>query len=175
MKFEDVNTGKSKSDEYGTPTYAVEPLVPYMDKTKTIWEPTDTTDSISSYLKSMGYNVISTHDDFFKYKEPMGDVIVTNPPYSKKTEFLERCYSFNIPFALLLPITALEGNRRHTMYKRYGLQLLIPNRRVNFVPSKSGSWFAVAWFTYKLNLPLDMFFVEIKNFENKTKQYEVDE
>ncbi|MGC8579683.1 MAG: tRNA (adenine-N(6)-)-methyltransferase, partial [bacterium] len=89
------------------------------------------------------------------------DCIITNPPYSLKEEFLERAYSFNKPFAFLMPITALEGKTRQDLYKKYGLQLLIPNKRINFeTPSGkgSGSWFASAWFTYKFNLPKDIMF-----------------
>ncbi|MFO8133200.1 MAG: hypothetical protein R6U10_04620, partial [Thermoplasmatota archaeon] len=41
------------------------------------------------------------------------DCIVTNPPFSRKDEFLEQCYAYGKPFALLMPLTALEGMRRH--------------------------------------------------------------
>ena len=94
------------------------------------------------------------------------DCIVTNPPYSKKYQFIEKCYKQNKPFALLLPITALEGKRRGKLFQKYGIQLMIPNKRINFeTPSGkgSGAWFQVAWFTWKLNLPKDLNFIELKD------------
>jgi len=62
-----------------------------------------------------------------------------------------------------LPLTALESEKRQKLFREYGLQLIIPNKRINFeTPSKkgSGSWFATAWFTWGLNLPKDLMFVK---------------
>ena len=39
-------------------------------------------------------------------------MIITNPPYSLKDEFIKKCYEWKKPFCLLLPITALEGKVR---------------------------------------------------------------
>ena len=83
---------------------------------------------------------------------------------SLKLEFLENCYEIGKPFALLRPLTALEGKKRGELYKKYGIQLIIPNKRINFItPSGkgSGSWFATSWFCWKLNLPKDLNFVTI--------------
>ena len=92
------------------------------------------------------------------------DCIVTNPPYSLKEEFLKRCYELGKPFALLMPLTALESEKRQKLYRKYGIQLIIPNKRFNFeTPSGKGggSWFATAWFTWGLNLPKDLMFVKL--------------
>ena len=64
-----------------------------------------------------------------------------------------------------MPLTALEGKKRGELYRKYGIQLIIPNKRINFeTPSGkgSGAWFQVAWFCWKLNLPKDLMFVELK-------------
>jgi len=76
---------------------------------------------------------------------------------------LERAYELGKPFAFLMPLTALEGIKRGEMYKRYGLQLIIPNRRIDFITPNGGksSWFQTAWFTWKLDLPKDIMFVEL--------------
>jgi len=89
------------------------------------------------------------------------DCIVTNPPFSIKGMFIERCYQLGKPFALLMPLTALEGEKRQQFWRK-GLQLIIPNKRYNFEgPSGKGkgSWFATAWFTWGLNLPKDLNFI----------------
>ena len=164
MTFEDVNEGRTKSDEYFTPYPALQPLLEWIPKDRTIWECTDTSGKISSFFIGHGYQVISSSDNFLAYSEPRGDIIVTNPPYSTKTKFLEHCYRLDVPFALLLPITTLEGHTRQRLYREHGIQLILLNRRINFLPGKSGAWFAVAWFCHGLNLPHEL------NFSNISKE-----
>ena len=161
MKFQDVNTGRTKSDEYYTPPNALEPLLDLIPRNKTIWEPTDTSGHISNFFIERGYTVLSSSDDFFSHTVSPGDVIVTNPPYSKKTQFLQRCYELGKPFALLMPITALEGSQRQDLYKLYGIKLILFNKRISFIESKSGPWFATAWFCHRLPLPRQLNFVDV--------------
>lgn len=105
------------NDEIYTPEVAIIPLLKYLPKNITIWECTDFGESnITKVLKDKGYNVISTHKENFNFltDDPTFefDMIITNPPYSLKDEFIEKCYQYKKPFALLLPITALEGIKR---------------------------------------------------------------
>ena len=157
-----------RSDEFGTPKIAIEVLMPYLNKDWTILECAWGKGSLARHLESEGFRVVGDKRfDFIKDKDGWKNVscIITNPPYSKKEEFLEECYRRNKPFALLMPLTALEGKKRGALYKKYGIQLIIPNKRFNFeTPSGkgSGSWFATAWFCFGLNLPKDLNFVEIE-------------
>ena len=66
----------------------------------------------------------------------------------------------------MLPLTTLEGIKRGKMFRENHIQIIIPNRRINFeIPSgKKSSWFATAWFCYKFNLPQDLMFVELSDF-----------
>ena len=105
------------NDELYTPSYALKPLIKYLPKNITIWECTDYGSSnITKILKENGYKVISTHKTDFNFltDEPPFefDMIITNPPFSLKNEFLKKCYDYGKPFALLLPITALESTYR---------------------------------------------------------------
>ena len=143
------------NDEIYTPEIALIPLLKYLPKNIKIWECTDFGESnITKVLKEHGYDVISTHKsnfDFLSDKPTFDfDVIITNPPYSLKDEFIKKCYEYNKPFALLLPITALEGIRRGGMYKEYGLQLIILDKRINFMKNKKSNWFNTSWFCWKL-------------------------
>lgn len=113
----------TKNDEIYTPDYAIYPLLKHLPKNIIIWESTDYGESnITKVLKENGYTVISTHKknfDFLTDKPDFEfDMIITNPPYSLKDQFIEKCYSYNKPFALLLPITALEGVKRNQLYKK---------------------------------------------------------
>jgi len=101
------------------------------------------------------------------------DAIITNPPYSCKDKFIEKCYETKKSFALLMPLTALEGKKRQQLYKKYGIQLIIPNKRINFeTPSGKGggSWFLTAWYCSGFNLPKDINFLEIEDLEQQRLQ-----
>ena len=87
------------------------------------------------------------------------------PDYDKQ-QFLERAYALHKPFALLLPLTTLETRKRQRLFRLYGVNLILFDKRINFlVPDgremeKSASWFATAWFTWGLPLPNQLNFVE---------------
>ena len=155
------------TNEMFTPDYAINPLLPYLDKSKVIWDCAYGEGHLAKHFRDLGFKVIgNTKLDFINddYNFIECDIIITNPPYSIKDKFLERCYYWNKPFALLMPLTALEGQKRGKLYKENGIQLLIPNRRINFITPNKGksSWFQTAWFCYRLDLPQDLMFVELK-------------
>jgi hypothetical protein len=90
-----------------------------------------------------------------------GEAIITNPPFSIKEKFLARCYELGYLFALLMPITTFDSRERRKLFHREGIQLILPNGRINFeTPNGKGSssWFYTAWFTNGLNLPRQLNF-----------------
>lgn len=159
----------NKPDECYTPEEAIYPLLPYLKKEWVIWDCAFGSGRLAKHFNKFGFKVVGLDSyDFLKEnseKIAEFDVIITNPPYSQKDKFLERAFNLGKPFAFLLPITTLEGIKRSKMFRKHKIQLIIPNRRINFIiPSgKKSSWFATAWFCYKLNLPEDLNFVELKN------------
>lgn len=155
-----------RPDNFQTPKIALDVLLPYLKRDWVIWECAWGEGNLFSFLKEEGFKVVGSDKDFdFLINNKDCDCIVTNPPYSIKDKFLARCYELNKPFALLMPLTALEGKKRGELYRKYGIQLIIPNKRINFkTPSGkgSGAWFQTAWFTWKLHLPNDLLFVELE-------------
>ena len=156
-----------KNDELYTPKYAIRPLLKYLPKKAVIWECTDYGESnITSILCGGGYKVISTKKEDFNFlldKPAFNfDMIITNPPYSLKDEFIKKCYEYNKPFALLLPITALEGIERGKMYRKNGIEVLVFDRRCNFIynDSKKSNWFNTSWFCWNV-LPKQLIFEEL--------------
>ena len=142
-------------DELYTPIYAIEPLLNYIPKHVKIWECTDFGSSnITKVLRENGWEVISTHKDNFNFLTDTPDfdydMIITNPPYTLKDEFIERCYSYGKPFALLLPITSLEGVKRGAMFRENGLELIVLDKRVNYMNEKKSNWFNTSWFCWKM-------------------------
>lgn len=163
---------KEKFDDIYTPSYAIKPLLKYIPKGITIWECCDFGKSeITRLLKEHGCEVISTdkEENFFEYvPDKHFDMIITNPPYSLKDDFIKKCYEWNKPFCLLLPITALEGKTRGAMFRKYGIEVMVFDGRVQFMENmvenygkkKSGNWFNTSWFCWNV-LPDKLIFEEL--------------
>jgi len=161
-----------RPDNFQTPKAAVDILIPYLKKDWQIWECAWGNGNLYRFLEEAGFKVLGTDIngknghrlDFLIDKMSFHyDCIITNPPYSLKDKFLARAYELNTPFAFLLPLTALEGKRRGELYHKFGIELIIPNKRFNFeTPSGkgSGAWFQTAWFCWKLNLPKQLNFID---------------
>lgn len=169
MKKTMVNYMKNdKYDELYTPEYAINPLLKYLPKDKIIWECTDFGSSnITKVLKKNGFQVVSTHKkDFDFLKDTVDfsfDIILTNPPYSLKNQFLQKCYEYKKPFCLLLPITSLEGIERGKMFREYGVELMVLDKRCNFIydNSKKNNWFNTSWFCWNI-LPSKLIFESLE-------------
>ena len=144
---------QEKNDELYTPKEAIHPILKYLDRNKVYWECTDFGESnITKILKENGFKVISTNKkqlDFLNETAKFNfDVIITNPPYSLKNEFLKKCYEYNKPFLLLLPLTALEGKERNKLYRKYGIEVIVLDKRINFMKEKKNVWFNTSWFCH---------------------------
>ena len=148
------------SDLWITPEWAVEIIIPYLTKFKNqiIWCPFDTKESqFVKVLKKHKYNVEYSHleynQDFFNYEPNNWDILISNPPWSIKDKVLKRCYEFNKPFALILPIHSLSGKFRYSKFKENKIQLLITENRICFDHKTKNKHnrppFESAYFCYK--------------------------
>ena len=108
---------QARPDDFQTPAVALGPLYPYLPPSSIVWECAAGRGNLVRALQGGGYNVIAsdllTGQDFRMWTPDSFDVIVTNPPFSLKGEFLERAYLLGKPFAFLLPLTTFEGLKRH--------------------------------------------------------------
>jgi hypothetical protein len=158
-------TQKKKFDVFFTPEYAVQPLLPFICPNWVVWEPTDVNHNsgITKTIRRRGNSVISTNKqqrDFLRDCRPEGvDCIVTNPPYSLKDQFLMRAFDLRLPFAFLLPLTALEGVQRGALFREHGIEVLVLDRRVEF--TGKSVWFATAWFCHGI-LPECLMFAQLE-------------
>ena len=151
-------------DNFQTPATALDCLVPYLKPEWLIWEPACGKGNLVSGMSDRGFRCIGTDlrdgVDFLE-TDVTQDCVVTNPPFSIKEKFLARCYAIGKPFALLMPITTFDSAARRKLFHRHGVQVIMPNGRVNFeTPNGAGSssWFYVAWFTWGLELPAQIVF-----------------
>jgi hypothetical protein len=129
----------ASGDEMFTPDYAILPLLEYIPKDKIIWCPFDQEDSrYVQVLRESGYKVIHSHifdgQDFFEYEPQEYDIIISNPPFSKKDKVLKRLYELNKPYAMLLPLPSVQGQKRFDYIK--DCELLIFDKRINFYQNK---------------------------------------
>ena len=104
----------NKKDEYYTPRILVEPIVKYLKPKSTIWCPFDTKDSeFVRCFEENGFDVIYSHiwlgQDFFTYTPSKDyDYIISNPPFSRKLDVLDRLYNIGKPFAMVMGLPILN-------------------------------------------------------------------
>lgn len=134
-----IHTSEGKNDECWTERYAVEPLLPYLErfKNKIIWCPFDTEDSeFVKVFKENNYNVVYSHiwngQDYFTYEPEQWDLLISNPPFTNKKEIFERALSFNKPFALIMTVAWLNDSAPAKLFKNTNLQLLMFEKRMQF-------------------------------------------
>lgn len=163
--------------DYQTPPEALDPLYAFLKPKCTIWECASGEGNLLHELTNRGYNVIGsdiiTGHDFLMYEpEHKYDVIITNPPYDLKKEFLERAYSLGKPFAFLLPTSTFDTPRRQELFRQYGIEVIMFDKRIDFTPPTGistwakRSWFSVAWFTNGLKIGKQLTFVKYKKVQS---------
>ncbi len=154
-----------------TPPEAIDPLLPYLPSSWTIWEPARGEGLLVEALYDSGFEHVVTGDiqtgqNFFDYQPESWDCLVTNPPYSIKFKWIERCYELGKPFALLLPVETLGAKTAQQFFREHGVEVIFLDRRINFkMPNLgwegSGAQFPVAWFTFGLDLGQQMVFARL--------------
>jgi len=93
-------------------------------------------------------------DDFFACS-PKGDIVVSNPPFSKAKEVLQRLVEMNRPFILILPCAKITTKYVRDSFEDTicDLKLLVPKKRINFDKpglSKSNSCFDCFYWCWKV-------------------------
>ena len=165
-----------KFDELYTPVEAIYPLFEHMvseyaHKDKIFWECTGKNSNITKIFREKGFNIFETHKDDgidFLKDEPRFhyDIIITNPPYSLKNDFIKRAYELEKPFWFLLPLTTLGSIERGKVFReKGGVTVIVLDRRIDFT-GKKNNWFYVAWFIGR-PVPAETFlvFAEVKKEE----------
>lgn len=180
MKKHKENRRAGLSDKCQTPPYALEPLLPWLDKRWTIWEPACGEGLLAQGLRDNGFlhvietdiepvNMSFSSIDFLNDPSPLAlDCIVTNPPYSfpASVNFIRHCYELGKPFALLMKVSTLGLSSAQKLFDTHGVEIILLDKRVNFkMPLKGwdgdGSHFSVAWFTWGLNIGETLTYGEI--------------
>lgn len=132
-----------KNDEYKTPQYAVTPIIKYLVPNSTIWCPFDKQDS--KYVvtfREHGFNVVFGHietgQDFLKAEVPDCDYIISNPPYSIRTEVFQRLKEIGKPFAMLINFQGIFDNqKRFEIFQSIPVEMMYLSPRVSYIKENS--------------------------------------
>lgn len=95
-----------------------------------VWCPFNDRSSVwVDVLKDRGFDVVTTDGDFFETDPPPGtQCIISNPPFSRKKEVLDRIKALNLRFALILPFQWLND----CVPLEYGRQVMFFRQRMHF-------------------------------------------
>ncbi len=154
--------GEKESDNYITNGDEWKRIKEYIPKDKIIWSPFYCDGKQKEYFKDMGFDIIHEDKDFFAY-EPEFDLIIDNPPFSKKREVLVRLKQLDKPFILIAPSMMLSYKYFQELFKDH-IQIIIPEKRICFKNLNSDKKnytppFASFYFCYKMNLSKDIIFI----------------
>ncbi len=152
------------SDNYITNKYDWERIKDYIPTDKIIWSPFYCDGKQKEYFKELGYDIIHEDKDFFSYT-PEYDLLIDNPPFSKKNEILNKLNDLDKPFIIICPSMMLSYKYFQTNFKDKNIQLIIPYKRMNFKHLNCNKKnysppFASFYYCYKMNLPKDIIFLE---------------
>ena len=154
-----------KHDDYMTPDYAWDNIQHLIPKDKVIWESFYGNGKSGSHLQKLGFTVIHEEIDFFENDK--GDIIVSNPPFSKKREVFTRLRQLNKPFIMICPSSMINTQYIRKLFGDANdpLQIIIPRKRINFeklvdgkVPENWGDRcnFDCFYYCWKMNLERDI-------------------
>jgi len=157
-----TNKGFIKHDDYMTPKSAWEDIKDYIPHDKLIWEAFYGDGKSGTYLQELGFDVIHKPVDFFE--NDLGDVVVSNPPFSKVPVVLERMVELKKPFIMIMPSSKINTQYFRKLLKDE-IQLIVPKKRINFEKlidgKKPDGWrnacnFDCFYYCYKMGLPRDI-------------------
>ena len=153
----------AKHDDYMTPKSAWEAIKHLIPKDRIIWEAFYGDGKSGSHLKELGFEVINEDVDFFSNN--LGEVIVSNPPFSKSKEVMKRLKELDKPFIMILPSSKINTSYMRENYMNQGLQIIIPRKRIHFIKLIEGevpkNWknacnFDCFYYCYKIGLERDI-------------------
>jgi len=150
-----------KHDDYMTPKHAWENIKQFIPNDKVIWEAFYGDGKSGKDLEEMGFNVIHEPVDFF-YND-LGEVIVSNPPFSKSKEIMKRLLLLDKPFILIFPSSKIN-TQYFREWKDKHLQIIIPQKRIQFIKNgdelQNKCNFDCFYYCYKINLKHDIIWLE---------------
>lgn len=151
-------TNNIYSDEWYTSRDTVETMLDIFpcNDTDTILCPFDSKKSqFVKVLQERGHKVIYGICDFLEREPYSFDCIYTNPPFSLKTDVIERCIATDKKCTLVLPLDSLGGVKRHELYKKTNLFVYVPTKRIAFYDKQGNKRKGASFYSIFLQLNAD--------------------
>jgi len=150
-----------KHDDYMTPFSAWEAISEYIPKDKIIWECFYGDGKSKEHLLKLGCKEV-IHEDIDFFEEDMGEIIISNPPFSKAKDIMPRLKELDKPFILIMPSSKI--NTQYFRIFKNDIQIIIPEKRIQFKKLVAGKIrkqdnscnFDCFYYCYKMNLPQDI-------------------
>ena len=114
-----------------------------LSKDEVVWEPfVCQPHNISQKTwEEIGYKCVQTTSDFFETIVPSSTTcLISNPPFTRKFDVLDRCFQINLRFALLLPSWVMACSTFRKLVKKYNvldLAIVIPSKRTHYINPKT--------------------------------------
>ena len=153
-------------DDYMTPKYAWENIRHLIPRDKLIWEAFYGDGKSGEYLTELGFETVHQPLDFFQVD--LGDIIVSNPPFSKVKEIMKRLLILDKPFIIILPSSKINTSYFRE-WKDKHLQIIIPRKRIHFNKlidgkppdnMRNGCNFDCFYYCYKMGFDKDIIWLE---------------
>lgn len=162
-------TDRADNDFYATPPVAVEMLLEKESFSNKIWEPAAGLNHITNILLNHGHYVFTsdivqrlpsiTVQDFLTTDMKWDGDIITNPPYSLATQFVEKAMDILEPghkLAMLLKLQFLESKGRVALFKKYPPKVVYVSsgrltcaKNGDFIDGAKGSAICYAWYIWE--------------------------
>jgi hypothetical protein len=158
----------TKHDDYMTPFSAWDNIKEYIPRDKLIWEAFYGDGISGTHLETLGFNVI--HKDINFFDSNVGDIIVSNPPFTKIPEVILRMKELDKPFIMIMPSSKINTQYFRKCFSKTvdPIQLIIPRRRINFLKVVNGEEavqtkgcnFDCFYYCWKMGLNRDIIWLE---------------
>jgi len=160
----------TKHDDYMTPKSAWESVSHIIPKDKVIWEPFYGDGQSAEHLRELGCQEV-IHEDVDFYEHDLGEVIVTNPPYSDTKRVMNRLKELGKPFIMIMPCSKITTKYVRENFKNVDdpLQIIVPRKRVHFIKMVDGVVlenqqkqcnFDCFWYCWKIGLEKDLMWLD---------------
>jgi hypothetical protein len=152
-----------------TPFSAWEDIKQYIPTDKVIWEAFYGNGESGTHLQNLGFNVIHEEIDFFE--NDLGEIVVSNPPFTKIPKILARLKELNKPFIMIMPSSKINTQYFRKLFcdTEEPIQLIIPKKRIHFEKLVDGKkpegWknacnFDCFYYCWKMGLNKDIIWLE---------------
>lgn len=152
-----------RDDDYITPREAYLDIKPYVPPgVRVIYDPFYCDGTSKHYMQEVfGSDIKVLH---FKGRNAFShvpdrstfDLIVTNPPFTKKWEVMHYLMALDKPFMCLLPVTLVSTKQFRQLPNYDQIKLVVTSGRYKFErpggERLSGAWYDVYWYCYKVSL-----------------------